>query len=244
MLIEQESVSIVALSQYFNITGETIRRDFDKLCAEDSRIVKIYGGAYIAKVNEDTPYKIREVAKMDEKHRIAFYCLNHYIHDNECIMLDGSTTSLQIANLLATSDISLTVITNGLAALHSLSVNPHINIINTGGIYSHSAHAYFGQAAISTLNRYKADAAFISSSGIDINGDIMDSYEDTSLFHINMQNNANRHYLIIDSSKLGRNRPHRSGNISTFTSVVTDSCPDKDWYEMLKKKVEFVIAKK
>ena len=243
MLKDEDSVSILFLSQYFNVTGETIRRDFDKICAEDPRVIKIYGGAYIAKANEDTPYNIREVAKKEEKRRIASFCFHHYIHDNECVMLDGSTTSLQIANLLAEANLSLTVITNGLAALQVLSGNPQINIINTGGIYSHSAHTFFGQTAITTLNRYRADVSFISSSAIDINGDIMDSNEETTQFHINMLNNSKEHHLVIDSNKFGRNRPIRLGNVATFDSVITDNDPGEEWAKMfLNHGVELVIA--
>lgn len=243
MLKEQDSVSILSLSQLFSVTGETIRRDFEKLCSEDERIIKIYGGAYIAKANEDTPYSIRESAKKDEKKRIASYCFKHYIHDNACLMLDGSTTSLQLADALATSNLSLTVITNGLAALQALAENPDISVINTGGVYSHAAHTFFGQTAVSTLSRYRADAAFISCSGIDLNGDVMDSNEETSLFHINMLANSNRHYLVIDSNKFGRNRPNKTGTIASFDAVITDHYPGEEWMEMFaNNKVELIVS--
>lgn len=243
MLKEQDSISIVNLSQFFDVSSETIRRDLDKICHDDSRVIKIYGGAYIAKANQDTPYGIRESAKINEKRRIAEYCLSSCIRGNDCIMLDGSTTTLQIARLLADSDITATVITNGMAALEVLSRNPKLNIICTGGNYSHPAHTFFGNSAISTLNNHRANVAFLSSSGLDISGNLTDSNEETALIHLNMLKNSIKHILVVDSNKFGRNRPYRVAGLDSFSAVITDNHPGKDWDEMFKSlNIAFVVA--
>lgn len=234
MLKEQDSISIVNLSQFFDVTSETIRRDLDKICHDDSRVIKIYGGAYIAKANQDTPYGIRETAKLSEKRRIAEYCVSSCIKDNDCIMLDGSTTTLQIARLIADSDLSLTVITNGMAALEVLSRNPKLNLINTGGNYSHSAHTFFGNSALTTLNNHRANVAFLSSSGLDISGNLTDSNEDTALIHLNMLKNSVQHVLVVDCNKFGRNRPYRVSGLDSFSAVVTDNHPGDEWDKMFK----------
>ena len=46
ILAKEHSVTVAELSKAFNVSSETIRRDLDKLSAEDSMILRVHGGAY------------------------------------------------------------------------------------------------------------------------------------------------------------------------------------------------------
>lgn len=231
LLIKYESVSIPELSREFNVSGETIRRDIDKICAEDNRVVKVYGGAYRAKPNQDPPYKIRKAAMVDEKKHIAASALD-YIHENDTIMLDSSTTTLVLSGLIAAAQLNLTVITNSLSVINELCECPNIRIVDVGGNYDSNSHSFRGNITLSALRNYHADVAFVSCSGLSRDFGATDNSEDAALIRRTMISNSSSSVLLADSNKFDRCKTNRIAALSDFKTIVTNKLPDSEWISL------------
>ena len=113
ILAKEHSVTVAELSKAFNVSSETIRRDLDKLSAEDSMILRVHGGAYRVTADNDPPYTFRQSSKVDEKLRIANACMS-MVDNGDFMFLDSSTTTLYLSKQIAKSSLRLTVITNSL----------------------------------------------------------------------------------------------------------------------------------
>ena len=119
ILSKQNSVTVSELSLMFGVSGETIRRDLQKLSSEDPMIVRVHGGAYRLTPDGDPPYNFRQSSRIEEKKRIAAKCFEK-ISDGDFLFLDSSTTTLYLSKLIAASGYNLTVITNSLGVLNEL----------------------------------------------------------------------------------------------------------------------------
>lgn len=131
ILQKEQRVLVSELSQRYNVTEETIRRDLEKL-EREGFVKKTYGGAVLNKnISVDLPLKIREKTNRKEKLAIA-QKVAELVEEGECIMLDSSSTSLMIAQSLKKKE-KLTVITNSVEVLIELSGCEGIQVISTGG---------------------------------------------------------------------------------------------------------------
>ena len=85
-------VVVSELSQLYDVSEETIRRDLEKL-VNDGYAIKSYGGAVINEnVNIELPFNIRKNRNILGKQHIAELVAG-LVNDGDSIMLDASTTA-------------------------------------------------------------------------------------------------------------------------------------------------------
>ena len=107
-------VVVSELSQLYDVSEETIRRDLEKL-VNDGYAIKSYGGAVINEnVNIELPFNIRKNRNILGKQHIAELVAG-LVNDGDSIMLDASTTAVDIAKALQEKGKkNLTIITNSI----------------------------------------------------------------------------------------------------------------------------------
>ena len=116
----EKRVLVSQLSQQFDVSEETIRRDLDKL-EKEGLATKSYGGAVINEdVSIDLPFNIRKNQNVVGKQKMAEIAAK-LIQDGEHIFLDASTTAVFVAKALKEKKERLTVITNSVEILLELS---------------------------------------------------------------------------------------------------------------------------
>ena len=130
--IRQEgSVRVTDLSEKYDVTEETIRRDLEKL-ENEGRVTRTYGGAVLNKgTKEDLSINIRETFNQEGKNRIARK-ICELIHDGDSLMLDASTSTMFVARHLKDKR-GITVITNSLRVPVELASDSDAEIIVAGG---------------------------------------------------------------------------------------------------------------
>lgn len=202
MLNENHSVLVTELAQLFNVTEETIRRDLEKLESE-GLLKRTYGGAVlIESTSAEVPFSFREVTNIEGKRAIALK-LVQYIDDGDTLVMDSSSSALQVAKLLKTKK-GLTVITNSLKIINELSNSKDIKIISTGGTLRTNTLSLVGPFAIDTLNKLSANKAIISCKGFDVDKGFTESNELEAEVKIAMLNIAARKYFIVDHTKFNK----------------------------------------
>ena len=141
-------VVVSELSQIYEVSEETIRRDLDKL-VNDGYAIKSYGGAVINEnMNIDLPFNIRKNRNVIGKQRIA-ELVAKIVQDGDSIMLDASSTAVYIAKGLKDKK-NLTLITNSMEIVIELLDMSDWRVLSTGGVSSK-----FGATAFMTVGRLK-----------------------------------------------------------------------------------------
>ena len=126
-------VVVSELSQLYDVSEETIRRDLEKL-VNDGYAIKSYGGAVINEnVNIELPFNIRKNRNIVGKQHIADL-VSKVVKDGDSIMLDASSTAVYIAKALQEKGKkNLTVITNSIEIIIELFDAQDWTILSTGG---------------------------------------------------------------------------------------------------------------
>ncbi len=232
-LQEEKKVVVSELSQLYNVSEETIRRDLEKL-DKDGLATKSYGGAVIKEnTNIDLPFNVRKKKNVSGKQRIA-ELVENLINDGDHIILDASTTAVFIAKAIKQKE-RLTVITNSIEIMIELSDVSDWNIISSGGSLKEGYLALVGPRAIEGLSAFNVEKAIMSCKGIDAEKGITDGNEEFSQAKQVMLKSADKNILAIDSTKFDGVAFSRVCNIQDIDIVVTDEKPTAKWLELFEE---------
>ena len=226
-------VVVSELSQIYEVSEETIRRDLDNL-VNDGYAIKSYGGAVINEnMNIDLPFNIRKNRNVIGKQRIA-ELVAKIVQDGDSIMLDASSTAVYIAKGLKDKK-NLTLITNSMEIVIELLDMSDWRVLSTGGVSREGSFALVGTQTNRMLQSYHADKAIISCKGLDMAAGLTDSDELLADNKRTMLENAKERILAIDSSKFGATAFMTVGRLKDITMIVTDEKPEMKWLKEFKK---------
>ncbi len=222
-IIERDgSVKTSQLVEIFEVSLETIRRDFDVL-EKQGYLEKVYGGAVLKnKENKTLTYSLREKKNVEEKKEVARLAIN-LIEEGDTIALNASTTNLEIAKLIKERFSQLTVITNSLMIANELAEVIGINLILAGGIYNKSEFAFLGEVTAEMFQNFSVDKVFICVGGISLKRGLTDYLMDEILVERKLIDIAEKVYILADSTKIESNSLIKLSDLKENMVIVTDS---------------------
>jgi DeoR/GlpR family transcriptional regulator of sugar metabolism len=158
----QQKVLSSGLSQELGVSEDTIRRDLNEL-ANAGYIHKVHGGA-LPRSPVLLSYKERESYAQQNKLEIARKAIT-LVKEGQVIILDGGTTTLQIARLLP-GNLPATVFTNSIPVAFHLADHPSIEVIFAGGKLLKSSQVTLGLETVETFRSIRADLCFLGVCSI------------------------------------------------------------------------------
>jgi len=212
------------LAAAFGVTVMTIHRDLKVLEAQ-GWLHKVRGGAQVdTSALVDTTVRHRLTEKVAEKQAIA-RCALQYAGDGSVLMIDDSTTALELVRLLPGRG-PRTVITNFLLAINRLAEATDIDLIALGGSYNATYDSFHGLHVREAISRLRADVVFMSTTAV-VDGDLFHKSDETILIRHAMMAAAARKVLLVDHSKFRRRATHQLAALSDFDVVIVDAGIDE-----------------
>ena len=227
LLREREEVSVEEVCSHFAISPATARRDFVAL-AESGKAEKTWGGmrALDSQANPMLPSGMRQELYVEEKRRIAARAAA-YCNDGDIIFVDGGTTTLQLARWFA--DRPLRIITNSLLVAYEIdrlrSGPGGAEVFLTGGYLYPRSGLLVGPEAKASLQKYRANIAFLSVGGINEEG-ISNNHHLVVEVERTMLKRAEFVVLLADQSKFGRRELMPECAWKEVDALVTGETPD------------------
>jgi DeoR/GlpR family transcriptional regulator of sugar metabolism len=241
LLEERNSVLVPELSKIFNITEETVRRDLEKLELE-GLLKRTYGGAVINdSMNSELPLTIREVTNIEGKLAIGIK-VSEYIKDGHTIMLDSSSTALQVAKRIKDKR-NITVITNSVKVVSELAGAKDCKVISTGGNLRVNAMSFVGHMAEDAVKNFNVDIAIICSKGIDMEKGISESNDMEAEVKKAMIKAADKTFLVGDYTKFNKVSFVKMLRIEDVDMIFTDKSLTNEWEQFISNKnVELIYC--
>lgn len=233
-LESEGKVSVTDLSELYNVTEETIRRDLEKL-KNEGFVTRTFGGAVLnTSLNrEHIHFFKRRSINNDSKKKIAELSVG-YCNQFRTIMADSSTTVMETLKKLENNS-EITVITFSAQIFQELN-GTKMKIISTGGIYDADTLSFKGVLAKESISKYNVDIAFLSCKGLDINMGIMDSTESEAVLKTEMAKRAKKVALLVDHSKFNQSAFVNFLDWEDVDYIITDKYPSDEWVEFCKEK--------
>lgn len=224
-LHERKRVTIKELSSEIKVSEATLRTDLSKL-EEDGLLVRTHGGAILPEDLElETSFSIREQKNKDDKFAIASEAIK-LIADDQCIMLDASSTALELAKILRDTPIRLTVVTSGINTALELNNHPDITVILLGGILKRGSYSLESSLGVSILNAVHIDMMFTSANGFSLQNGLTDF----SVYEVELKKAmvkaSQKVVALLDHTKMNKNSIASFASLDDIDLLITTSRMD------------------
>lgn len=214
-------VTVTSLAQRFDVTEDCIRKDL-KLLDSEGLLKRVYGGAIGTTIAPERDVSKRLNTHVAEKKIIAEKAYE-YISSGDLVFLDISTTSIALAELIATGNKRLTVVSNMIDVLRILARNPMVTAICTGGNVNLEFDGFLGATALAMVEPIRFDKAFIGALSVDLENDAVTTFDvDDGLLKKRVVTNASHSYLVADARKLSTDGNYVYARMEDFDAFITN----------------------
>lgn len=225
------------LAEAFGVSESTVRRDLEYLEAI-GQIRRTRGGA--AYVGESLAgFDDRRNQAFPEKQKIA-RATAELIGQGETILLDGGTTTLEVARSLVGK--SLQVVTNSLPIIQLLVGVANIELISLGGYLYPKTGVALGEITIGALQKIHARRLVMGVGGVTEAG----LYNSNSLLvetERQMLAVVDEVIIVANSGKLGHSELVHLCSLDVVTKFVTDDGITDEWRDVFRAhNVELIVA--
>lgn len=227
MLKQDGAVSTSDLVEQFQVSLETVRRDF--LAMEQAGILtRVHGGAVM--VGGMLPYN--DLAKRNEEHSsgkrelAALAC--GFINEGDYIIIDNGSTALFLAEAVKERFHRLTVVTGSLDVFEILRGSKEIELILCGGHFKEKENCFYGSLVLDTLSRLHVQKAFICPTAVSLEYGICDYEKDLYQIQKKFMEISDQVYILADSSKFEKRALLKLSDMNPEYWYVTDSNLSKE----------------
>jgi DeoR/GlpR family transcriptional regulator of sugar metabolism len=216
------SIRISRLAMRLGVAGETIRRDLIEL-GDAGLLNRTYGGATISLVTSEPVIAERSQTMVEERTRIGRGAAG-LVKKGQIVMIDGGSTTYEVARNLSQLRRDLTVITNSIGVASVAGANPTFRVILCPGTYDSREASVFGEDTVEFISRYNADIAIIGASSLSADGP-SDMISGAAAVKRAMISRTLSTALVVTNDKFGRNSLERVCGLGELSDIVTDREP-------------------
>jgi DeoR/GlpR family transcriptional regulator of sugar metabolism len=211
------------LTAELDVSSDTIRRDLRELDAL-GLLRRVHGGA-LPRHGDAAPFEARARRAPEAKASIARRAAE-CMSDGDVVVLDGGTTTLELARALR-DDLRASVITTSPPIALALADHPGVEVTMVGGTLRRQALVTVGAATVEALKAIRADVVFLGVCGLHPEiGVTTDNLEER---HVKaaMIDGAAEVVALADHDKLGTAMPILVAPMGAVTKLVTDAEADE-----------------
>ncbi|GHO44258.1 DeoR/GlpR family DNA-binding transcription regulator [Ktedonospora formicarum] len=218
MLHSEGSVLASELSEALDVSEDTIRRDLRDLF-EAGLIQRVHGGALLRAPSMD--YVQRQEQAIEQKDEIARAAVK-LIREGQVVIMDGGTTTLQVAYHLPPT-LRATVITNSPPIALALSEHPLIEVILLGGKLYKPSQVTVGVETVEALKTYQADICMLGICSLHLEVGICSTELDEVYVKRAMIASSAEVVALADAKKLNMASPFVVAPLKEITHLVTEA---------------------
>ncbi len=172
LIARQGYATLDELVKTLNVSESTARRDLEALELTGA-IRRTHGGA-VASDGSDHKHGLpafddRTHTAMAEKRAIG-EATAALIENGDSILLDGGTTTLEVARALLARDIHTQIVTNSLPIAQLVASNPRTDLILIGGSVYPRTGVALGPLSIAMMREIRVRVAILGAGGIMADG--------------------------------------------------------------------------
>ena len=237
----QKRISVGEICEQFSVSEATARRDLESL-AEQGKLQRVHGGAIpVEQAPPELPILERESEQPDEKMHIGSAAA-HLIIDNETVFLGSGTTILEVARNLRNRR-NLTVITNSLPVLNTLTGLDGVTVVSLGGMLRNSELSFIGHITEQALTEVRADKVFMGARGVSLEHGLTNDYLEETKTDRAILNIGREVIIVADHTKVNRVATAFLASLDNVHTLVTDNKADKEFIKAIKKQgITVVLA--
>lgn len=202
-----------------NVSESTVRRDLEALDLAGA-IKRTHGGAVCTGEVRSMPALDDRATTMAREKRAIGLAAAALVHDGDTVLLDGGTTTLEVARALVGRPVQ--VVTNSLPIAQLLAPHKDTDLILIGGYVYPRTGVAMGPIAIASLEGIRVHKAMMGAGGIVAEG-VFNSNSLLVETERRMMRCAQEVMLLADHTKFGRLSLSRLCGLDEIDRLVSDA---------------------
>ncbi|WP_042221948.1 DeoR/GlpR family DNA-binding transcription regulator [Oceanobacillus manasiensis] len=232
LLNDKQRLTVKELANQIGVSEATLRTDLNKM-ENEGLLTRTHGGAILKdNIDQETSFSAREKKNKKEKSLIGKKAFQ-YVAEKQCILLDASSTALELARYLNSQPLRLTVVTSGIQTAFELKDNPDITVIMIGGVVTKKSTSIEGTFGLGVLDHVNIDVMFTSANGFSIEKGL----SDFNLYEVELKKEmikrAKKVIAIIDSSKIGKTSSAFFATIDQIDTLITEKAIEDELHSKI-----------
>ncbi|MCS7046510.1 MAG: DeoR/GlpR family DNA-binding transcription regulator [Gemmataceae bacterium] len=238
LVSERGYIGLAELAKELQTSESTIRRDLDYL-DQHGFLKRTHGGAVFQGDSGVLPaLEERSQRELEEKRQIAKAAAAR-IQDGDAILLDGGTTTLEVARLLVGRPLQ--IVTNSLPIANLFASRREADLIMLGGYVYPKTGVALGPSTIRMLGDVHVQQTILSVGGITAKG----------LFNSNlllveteraMLRCADEVVVVADHTKIGRQALAFLCDLKEVDTLIVDAGLTAEQRKLVESEVRLLIA--
>ncbi len=213
------------------VSESTVRRDLEALEGLGS-VKRTHGGAVAVGEGRDLPALDDRVGTSKAEKESIGRATAALFEEGDSVLLDGGTTTLEVARALAERSVALQVVTNSLPIAQLLSAIKLIDLILIGGYIYPRTGVALGPLAIESMKTIRVRKAVLGAGGI-----VAEGIYNSNLLLVEterqMMSCGQEVVIVADHTKFGRLALARLCGLNDVHRVVTDAGLPAEFREVL-----------
>src|SRR2546421_11592226 len=232
-------IALTDLAQAVRVSESTLRRDLD-YWHQQGAVKRTHGGAiYVGDGSTLPALEERSARQIEEKRAIARAAAAR-MRDGDAILLDGGTTTLEVARLLVGRPMQ--VVTNSLPIANLFASSRETDLIMLGGYVYPRTGVALGPLTVRMLPDVQVNQALLSVGGITAKG-----LFNSNLLLVETQRQimrcADEVVVVADHTKIGRPALAFLSELSEVATFIVDSQLTRQQRQLLTKSgVRLIVA--
>jgi DeoR/GlpR family transcriptional regulator of sugar metabolism len=221
--------SLPDLAKTLEVSESTVRRDVEYLenrgCA-----TRIHGGVLYSDTSYTPPhFEARQSVQWEQKKAVALEAVK-LVENGDTILLDGGSTTYEVARLLAGKPIH--VVTTSLPVANLFASDSQSDLVLVGGNICPRTGVARGPYAVEMLSKVRVRKTILSVAGIKEEG-----FFNNNLLIVEaerqMMKSADEVIVVADSSKFGRQSLTHLCQLNEVDHIVVDDRISHEWREKI-----------
>lgn len=231
ILSRQDRVRIPELIDALGVSGETVRRDLDRM-EKENLLKKVHGGAVREKSSFEAPFDQKSSVNSQEKHSICKAAAD-LVEDGDIIMIGHGTTPSHMVQYLKEKKGVMIVTPSIPVLMMCLEGFFDGRVIFIGGELGREQKVTVGPISERIIDELKVNKAFIAAGGISVKSGITDYDIDGANLSRKMMERADDVVVLADHSKFGKVAFARIASLSEISILVTDRGLPNEWNKIM-----------
>ncbi len=237
---ENGFLSVEVLSDRFDVSTQTIRRDLNVLY-NFGLARRRHGGIERTSDYGNLTYGSRQILERSAKQAIAREVARHIPNGSSLAFSIGTTPQVAAEALLHHENLKVFTNNLNIAMLSCANLSFEVNI--AGGRLRNNDRDILGPSIEGFLSSYMVDFGIYGVAGVSERGVLLDFYEEEVRARELIRQNSRETFLVLDHTKFGRIAHVRGGLINEPSKVFCNAAPPDGILEILEKSdTEFVIC--
>jgi DeoR/GlpR family transcriptional regulator of sugar metabolism len=212
-------VGLADLAKEVHVSESTVRRDLF-LLEREGLLKRTYGGVLLQSSDATTfpALEERQSAQLEEKQAIARAAASR-IRDGDAILLDGGTTTLEVAKLLVGRPLQ--VVTNSLPIANLFAARRETDLVILGGFVYPRTGVALGPFTVRMMDDIHVHQTILSVGGITAKG-LFNSNPLLVETERSMMRCADEVVVVADHTKIGRQALAFLCELSSIDTLIVD----------------------